>query len=220
MSRVLHIGDLHLPFTHKGYLDFCKKVKKDWKCSKVVLAGDVVDSHAMSYHESDPDGYSAGEEIKEATRLIKPWVKAFPNAVVTIGNHDAILHRKAKTFGIPLSCLKDLREIYRTKGWEWGYEFVIDGVLYMHGKGYGKNAALNTAIAEMMPVAQGHSHSYAGVQYYANNRNRIFGLNSGCGIDIASYAFAYGKKFSVRPILGCGVVLNGKTAHFIPMELK
>jgi predicted phosphodiesterase len=219
MSRVLHIGDLHLPFTHKDYLKFCKKVYKQYKCNKVVFAGDIIDHHAMSYHESDPDGLSAGNELREAQRMVKPWYKAFPKATVTIGNHDALPMRKAITFGIPKAMLRSLAEVYETLGWDWVLEKTIDGVSYIHGKGYGKNAALNTCILEQKSIAQGHAHSYAGVQFFTSTDRRIFGLNSGCGIDLKSYAFAYNKNFSVRPILGCGVVIEGVQPHFIPMEL-
>ena len=220
MSRVLHIGDLHLPFTHPKYLAFCKKVYKKYKCNKVVFAGDIIDHHAMSYHESDPDGYSAGNELKMTQKLIKPWVKAFPKAKVTIGNHDAITKRKAKTFGIPLAYIRSHKEVYNTPKWEWELQFIIDDVLYIHGKGHGKNAALNTAMAERMSVAQGHAHSYAGVQFTTSTKDRLFGLNSGCGINIDEYAFAYQKNFSVRPVLGCGVVINGIQPIFVPMELE
>ena len=108
MARVLHIGDLHLPFTHPKYLSFCKKIYKKYNCNKVVFAGDVLDNHAISYHETDPDGLSAGEELKKAQKMIRPWYKVFPKAKVTIGNHDALLSRKAKTHGIPSIAMRPL----------------------------------------------------------------------------------------------------------------
>jgi len=45
-------------------------------------------------------------------------------------------------------------------------------------------------------------------------------MSVGCGIDRRSYAFAYGKDFKKKPILGCGVVMEkGRYAQFIPMQL-
>lgn len=220
MSRVLHIGDLHLPFTHHGYLKFCKSVYKKYKCNKVVFAGDVVDNHAMSYHENEDGAMSAGRELKLSKRMIRPWYKAFPKAHVTIGNHDCLPTRKAKTFGIPVSLLREYSDIYDTPGWKWVMEVVVDDVLYVHGKGHGKNAALDTAMKERRSVAQGHAHSWAGVQFSTSTKDRLFGLNSGCGIKVDAYAFAYQKAFSVRPVLGCGVVINGVEPHFIPMLLE
>lgn len=219
MSIVLHIGDLHLPFTHPKYLSFCKKQYKKWGCDKVVFAGDILDHHAISYHEADVNGLSAGGELKAARRMIRPWVKAFPKAKVTLGNHDILPKRKAATFGLPKEMIRELSEIYDTPGWDWGLEFIVDNVLYIHGKKCGKNAALDTAMAERMSIAQGHSHSWAGTQWTTSTKDRLFGLNSGCGIDVDLYAFEYQKKFSVRPVLGCGVVINGVQPIFIPMEL-
>lgn len=47
----------------------------------------------------------------------------------------------------------------------------------------------------------------------------IFGLSTGCGIDEAAYAFAYGGEMRRKPVLGCGVIVDeGKAAYFIPMR--
>jgi hypothetical protein len=64
----------------------------------------------------------------------------------------------------------------------------------------------------------GHAHSFAGIQYSTSTKDRIFGLNSGCLIDIKAYAFAYGKAFSVRPVIGSSVIIDGLPI-FIPMHL-
>lgn len=178
-----------------------------------------MDHHACSYHETENAAMSAGNELKQAQRMVRPWVKAFPKALVTIGNHDCIPKRKAKTYGIPQEMIRDLDEIYDTPGWTWELEFIVDNVLYIHGRGVGKNAALDTAMKERMSIAMGHSHCWAGVQFNTSTKDRLFGLNSGCGISIDEYAFEYQKKFSVRPVLGCGVVLEGIQPIFIPMEL-
>ena len=220
MSRVLHISDLHLPFTHPQALSFCKKLYKKYSCNKVVFAGDIIDHHAISFHESDPDGMSAGDELKLARKMIKPWIKAFPKAHVTIGNHDALTKRQAKANGIPSYMMRDLSEIYETPRWKWVMDVVIDDVLYFHGKGHGKNAALNTALNERRSIAQGHAHSFAGVQYSTSTKDRIFGLNSGCLIDIEHYAFHYQRNFSVRPVLGSSVIIDGVLPIFEPMHLK
>lgn len=43
-------------------------------------------------------------------------------------------------------------------------------------------------------------------------------MNVGCGLDITAYAMAYAKPFPVRPVLGCGVVLDGSYATFEIMD--
>lgn len=219
MSRILLIGDLHLPFTHPKYLAFCKSVKKRYKCDKVMFTGDIYEHNSISYHESDPEGYSAGDELSLASKAVKPWYKAFPEAKITLGNHDILPYRQAKTHGIPRSMLRDLNDIYETPKWEWATQFVVDNVMYHHGKGTGKNAALQMAEKERMSCAMGHAHSGGGVQYTASTKDMLFGLNAGCGIDIKKYVFAYSKQFTSRPTLGCGVILNGTEGHFIPMRL-
>mgnify|MGYP003146376024 CR=1 FL=1 len=219
MARVLLIGDTHLPFTHPKYLSFCKKIQKKYDCNKVGFTGDIYEHNSISYHESDPDGHSAGDELLLARREVKPWYKAFPKAFVSYGNHDILPYRQAKTNGIPRHMIRELNDVYGTPKWKWATQHVIDGVLYHHGKGSGKNAALNMAMSERMSCAIGHVHSWGGVQYTSSTKDMIFGLNAGCGIDIKRYCFAYGKNFSVRPTLGCGVVIDGKRAYFEPMEL-
>ena len=102
MSRVLVPGDLHLPFTHPKYLAFCKDVRRVWKTKEVVFIGDQVDAHALSFHEHDPDGMSAGDEKRAAKAGIAEWYKAFPKAKVCIGNHDARTIRLARKAGIPM----------------------------------------------------------------------------------------------------------------------
>ena len=47
-----------------------------------------------------------------------------------------------------------------------------------------------------------------------------FGLAVGCGIDVGRLQFAYGRRIVAKPILGCGVVLNGQRALFEPWLLK
>ena len=83
-TRVLVIGDLHEPFCLDGYLKHCKEVYAIHNCNKVVFIGDVIDNHYSSFHESDPDGMGAGEELKKAIRKLGSWYRAFPNADVTI----------------------------------------------------------------------------------------------------------------------------------------
>ena len=97
-------------------------------------------------------------------------------------------------------------------------EHDLDGVLYEHGTGSsGKDAAFNRAVAQRCSVVMGHIHSFAGVKYHANPFSRIFGLNVGCGLDIRLYAFEYAKMTVHRPVLGCGIVVDGDVGLFVPM---
>lgn len=219
--RVLVVGDLHEPFTHNRYRQFVREVYDEFACDTVVFIGDVTDNHAMSYHEHNPNGLSAGEELEQARKRLKEWYKIFPNALVCIGNHDEILFRKAVTHGLPGEAFKNFGEIYKTPdGWKWRLSWEIDNVLYQHGTGSsGENAHKTRALKNRQSTVIGHVHSHAGVAYLASDKDLIFGMNVGCGIDIKSYAMMYGRNFASRPTLGCGVVLNGKHAFFVPMDL-
>lgn len=82
------IGDIHLPYEHKDYLEFNKKIKEEYNPDLIIFIGDILDNHAISYHESNPDLDSAGKELEKAREKCKEWAKVFPTAIITNGNHD------------------------------------------------------------------------------------------------------------------------------------
>jgi metallophosphoesterase superfamily enzyme len=215
-NRVLVIGDLHEPFCLDDYLKHCKKIKEKYNCNKVVFIGDVIDNHAPSYHESDADGLGAGDELDFAIKRLSKWVKAFPEAYVTIGNHDRIISRKAQTGGIPKRWIREYSEVLNAPGWDFVEQTIIDGVLYIHGEGGTARARMKK---ELMPVVQGHLHTQGYIDFLVGRAFRIFGMQVGCGIDHQKYAFAYGKNFG-KPFIACGVVLDGGTKPILePMYL-
>ena len=219
-NAVLVVGDTHLPFEHRNYLEFCKEIHKRCKCDTVVHIGDLVDNHSISYHEHDPDGWSPEFEMKETDKHLKAWFKAFPKLYLCRGNHDALVDRKAKTIGLPKRCFAPYRDIWSLpEGWVDDFEFVIDDVLYKHGTGMsGRYAHIMAAERARMSTVIGHTHSSGGVEYLVSSKDCIFGMNVSCGIDRKKYAFAYGKDFPRKPVLGCGVVTdNGRYAQYFPM---
>jgi len=221
-DSVLIIGDTHLPFEHKRYLEFCKEIETRCKCGTIVHIGDLVDNHSISYHEHDPDGWSPADEMAETDKHLKEWFKAFPNVMLCRGNHDGLVDRKSKTMGLPRRCFAQFRDIWNLpKGWKDDFEWEIDKVLYKHGTGAsGKYAHIQAAERARQSTVIGHTHSTLGVEYLASSKDCIFAMNAGCGIDRHKYAFNYGKDFPRKPILGCGVVTdNGKYAQVFAMDL-
>ena len=217
---VLVVGDLHEPFTHKDYLDFCVETYNLFYCSEVVFIGDIVDNHAFSFHDHDPDGMSPGGELARAQQSLAKWVTAFPKAKVCIGNHDGRIHNRAKKHGLPSSVLKPLMQIFDTPEWHYDLRHTISGVLYIHGKGYsGMNGHRRAAEINRQSTVIGHIHSHAGIAYLAAPLDLIWGMNVGCGIDVNAYAMAYAVDFDRKPILGCGVVYSKRMAYFMPMDL-
>ena len=225
MSNVLVIGDTHAPVMHDDYVDFLCEIRDAWNCDRIVHIGDLVDWASISYHPKAPSLKNSEEEFDNAYKQVQSLYQAMgKNVTWLVGNHDALTERQATDLGLPLKVLKEYDELWGVDGWtvipRYG-GITIDGVLYQHGdrgKG-GRMAAANNAKAEFCSVVHGHTHSQAGVEYFANHNLRVFGMQVGCGVDYRKAAMTYGKKFNSKPILGCGVVLDGHTALFEPMNL-
>jgi len=178
--------------------------------------GDIADMQAISFHAANPMCPGPDDEYLLTKNKIQKWHRAFPNALVCIGNHDERVIRLAESVNIPSRYLRDYTEVWKTKGWKWDYEFVIDGVYYFHGTGNsGLYPAANCTKKMLMSVVMGHNHSCAGISWTANPRARIFGMDVGCGIDVDAFQFAYGKHMKRRPILGAGIIDNGIPHHEI-----
>jgi hypothetical protein len=210
MSAVLVVGDLHAPATHEKYLSFCKKISRKYNTNKTVFIGDIVDHEAISRHEKNPDLPSAHSEYLIAQKQVNQWYRAFPNAVVCIGNHDERVMRRAKSEGIPSLYLKPYNDVYGTRGWTWAYDHVVDGILYTHGTNWsGKTPAFNAACYLRRSVVCGHLHSVASISHHNNGTDTIFGMNVGCGVDAEHLAMLYGRYSLKKPFLSCGVVKDG-----------
>lgn len=222
-DHVLVVGDTHLPFEHPGYLDFCLSVQRRVKCGTVVHVGDLVDCHSFSYkHDADPKGKSPSDEIEAAREHLAPWFKAFPRLFLCYGNHDRRPDMKAKHSHLPDDVMKPFRQIWGLPdGWKDDFSWEIDGVRYTHGTGLtGDFAHIKAAQQCRQSTVIGHTHSVGAIHYLVSEKDRIFGMNVGCGIDRKTYAFEYGRDFNKKPVLGCGVVTdNGKLCQFFPMEL-
>jgi len=215
-NNILIIGDLHAPFTLPKYLEFCLEQQRKYQCGKVIFIGDIIDNHYSSYHESDPDGMSAGAELDKAINDIQAYYKAFPVATVIIGNHDRLVHRKAFTGGVSKRWVKEYNEVLKVPNWDFVENVDIFNVNINHGEG---GTARTKMKKELQSQIQGHLHSDFYIEYIVGKNFRIFGMQVGCGVDHHSYAMAYGKNFK-KPAIGCGVLLNkGTLPIIIPMIL-
>lgn len=215
-KRVLIIGDLHEPFCLNGYLEHCKKIKEKYNCNEIVFIGDVIDNHYSSYHETDADGMGGGDELTLAISKIAKWVDAFPDAHVTIGNHDRIIFRKAQTGGIPQRWIRSYNEVLGAPNWKFVESVEINNVLYQHGEG---GTARTKMKKELVSTVQGHLHTQGYIDFQVGRNYKIFGIQVGCGIDRNTYAMAYGRNFG-KPFISCAVVLeNGTLPILEPMIL-
>lgn len=201
-DNVLVVGDLHLPFVKKGYLEFCREQQERFNCGTVIFIGDLLDNHAQSFHDSDADGLSAKDELLLAIDQLKDWYSVFPLATVCLGNHDRIIARKLFSVGVSQRWMRPLGDVLETPNWQYVEQIVHNNTLYVHGEG---GTAKNKAKQEMCSVVQGHLHSEGYIEFMNGGRN--FAMQVGCGIDFDTYAFAYAQR-GKRPIISCGVVLN------------
>lgn len=212
--RILACGDPHEPVSHPGYLTFCQDLYEQWNCDSVVIMGDIADQSAISFHANNPNCPGPKDEYELTWQAMQKWYSAFPDAKVCIGNHDERVMRLAESVNIPAKYLRDFNEVWGTASWDWAYDHTIDGVYYYHGTGTsGLYPAANAMKKMLMSVVMGHNHARAGIYNMANPNQRIFGLDTGCGIDIRAWQFAYGKHMKARPILGAGIILDGSEAH-------
>ena len=205
--RTIVIGDLHCPFEKSGYFEFCLETYDRFNCNQVVFIGDLVDSHATSRHETDPDGMSAKTELERAIEDLQKWREAFGVATVIVGNHDRVVMRRAFSSSIPSMWIKSFNEVLGTS-WDWTERAEFDGVQYVHGEG---GTARTKAKNDMQSTVQGHIHTQAYVEHFCGNRSRIWAMQVGCGLDRDTYAAAYAKHYKKQAI-GCGVVIGGHTA--------
>lgn len=214
MAKVLVVGDLHCPATRVGYLEFCQDLYEQWDCNTVVLIGDVVDWHAISFHSRNPGCPGPTDEYHQAREYVAKWAKAFPTAKVAIGNHDERPRRLARTVSIPDFMVRDYSDLWDAPGWVWDWRFSIDGVSFRHGTGCsGVHPAWNLMHKIHKSVVIGHCHGRAGVKWACNEDRRLFGMDVGCGVDETAMQMAYGRDYPVRPFLSAGVVVDGIPYH-------
>jgi hypothetical protein len=221
-SRILVISDLHEPYTHVDAVAFLTKIKEKYKPDRVVLSGDEVDYHAISFHDSDPDLPSAGDELKRAIRNLQPIYKLFPTADILDSNHGSLPFRKALANGLPVALMRSPGEALKApKGWKWHNELIIkmsngQQCYFHHSKG--ANVKRNSQSMGMSFV-QGHHHESFEIQYWGNPNALMFGMTVGCLVDSHSLAMAYSKNNLRRPVIGLGLILDG-VPKLMPMQLN
>ena len=216
----LIVGDVHLPYTHKNYLQFCISIYNKYQCSEVSFTGDILDSHFSSFHSTSTESHGAKYELDAAIEQVKGWYQAFPNATITLGNHDLIIARKAEDSGIDKRWVRSLNEVLGVPDWIFEEQFVHDNVLYTHGAGCSGKGIIKRVQNWGTSMVQGHIHTQSFIDYTASLSDLRFGLQCPCGIDYKSFAYGYAKFHTAKPVLGCAVILDsGQLPIIEPMPL-
>ena len=66
----LIVGDVHLPYTHKNYLQHCISIYNKYNCSEVSFTGDILDSHFSSFHSTSTESHGAKYELDMAIEQV------------------------------------------------------------------------------------------------------------------------------------------------------
>jgi|TARA_R100000081_G_scaffold91127_1_gene68101 Icc-related predicted phosphoesterase len=219
-SKVLVISDLHIPYHHKDSFNFLKEIKKEFKPDKIVNIGDSLDQHALSFHDSSPDLYSAGHELQKAKEYIKELEDIFPEVIEVDSNHSSLIYRRALKHGLPRAYLKDYGDFLETKKWKWVDDLTLtlsngQRCFFTHGR---SADILKVSQTMGMSAVQGHYHTKLLISWWANPDNLFFAMNVGCLINQKNMAFNYARNFKTRFILGCGIIING-FPRLLPMVL-
>lgn len=211
-SRILFLSDMHIPYHHPNTLAFLQMLKDRYNPTRIVCLGDELDKHGLSFHDSDPDLLSSGDELRAALPVIAQLHEMFPVMDLIDSNHGSLVWRKAKHHGIPRHYIKSYNEVLQVgEGWKWYNDLVLDlpdgqKVYVHHGK---SSEAIKTSQAMGMSHVCGHYHNSFGIKYWANPNGLYWAMNAGCLIDDESLAFAYNNANLHRPLIGTCLVVDG-----------
>jgi hypothetical protein len=213
-KSILIISDMHHPYSHPDTVPFLKALHTKYRFDKVVCIGDEIDNHAISFHDSDPDLPSAGDELKAAIKGLQPVYKLFPNVDIIESNHGSLVVRKAVANGLPRAVFKTYNEILQApKGWKWMFDLKLQTplgpVYFCHGK---TKAPGRLASQYGMSSVQGH------LMYISTPEKLMFDMHVGCLADDHSLALGYNKINPRRPIISTGIIING-IPQIVPMVL-
>jgi hypothetical protein len=204
-----------MPYHHKDSLAFLKNLEKQYgEFDLVVNLGDMVDFHGISFHDSDPDLPSAGDELDLAIAACQDLESLFPDMYIIGSNHGDLPLRKFLSGGLPRKLIRSYNEIFEVGD---GWKFVPDLTLKTNGKslpdiyfhhGIKKNG-LQVANQRGQRIVQGHYHTEFNIQFSGNPNSLIWSMQAGCLIDDNALAFAYNKLTKDRPIIGAAVIVDG-----------
>lgn len=210
-SRVLLISDMHIPYHHPDTLEFLKHLKEKYNPTRVICLGDELDKHALSYHDSDPDLPSAGDELRRSVPVIHQLFEMFPVMDIIESNHGSLVWRKAKTNGIPRQYIKSYNNVLGVgEGWKWSFDLTITlpngQKCYIH---HGKTSNVIQLSQQMgMNAIQGHYHEACRIDYWGNPTGLYWGMQCGCLIDDDALAFSYNNVNIKRPVIATGLIID------------
>ncbi len=221
-SRVLVIGDLHIPYHHPDTIAFLKEIKRVYKPDRIIQIGDELDYHAISFHGADPDLLSPGDELKDAIKKLQPLYEIFPKVDLIESNHGSLVFRKGKAHGLPRHVFKSFREVLGApQTWHWHFDLTIklsNGMdcYFHHGK---TSDPLKLSQSMGMSSIQGHFHEKFSINYWGNSLGLYWQAFTGCLVNDKSLAMSYNNTNLKRPIIGSLIILDG-WPRLIPLVMN
>ena len=203
VHNILCIPDLHQPFELEGFIEFCVALYYKYHCTDVVFIGDIIDNHHSSFHIPNSSGMGVSNELTKAIELMRPWYEAFPDAYVTMGNHDRIPKRQANAAGLDTRWISAISDVFQVPGWNFVDHIIIDGIYFTHGA---KRHAVPNALKKGMPVVQGHFHQHCYVNHITQ---KTWAMQLGIGFDKTKYGFEYAQETIDDWVVCCGVIMDG-----------
>ena len=220
-SSVLVISDLHCPWEHPDAFEFLKALKKKIKPEFILNLGDEADAHALSFHDTDSDLMSAGDELIATKEKLQELEKIFPEMTLLHSNHSSLIYRRALKHGMPRAYLRNYNEFLEVgPGWKWVDDINIplsDGTEVFATHGMAADG-LKLSLQYGKHTIQGHFHSKAAIQYFSNPDSLVWSLQVGCLTKQSSLAFQYSRNFRMRFIISTGAVINGQPVIY-PMQM-
>lgn len=220
-DMILVISDLHLPYQHKDTIRYLKAIKDKYSPTRIILTGDEIDHHAMSFHDSDPDLFSPGHELEKAIEYLEELYDIFPTATIMDSNHGSMLYRRGKCHGIPRNMLRSYNEVLSAPlTWKWVESLTLKlpggrQCYFSHGM---SGSAYKVAQAMGCSAVQGHRHSEFFIKWFRTAKGANFAMSVGAMLDANSLAAAYGRYNLKKTIYGHGIIIKG-SPKLLPMHL-
>ena len=220
-KRILVISDMHAPYGHADTVAFLKAIKNKYNPDKIISIGDEIDAASISFHTHDPDLLSPSDEFSAAIKKLNPIYKLFPKMDILESNHGSLVYRRGKAFGLPRHVFKSYREVIQApKDWNWHHDLIVDtpnGKVYFHHAL--SSSVLKSSQATGMNTVFGHHHQSFSIEYWTSGYQTKWAMFVGCLINLKSMAFDYGKNNLKKPIIGCGMIIDGHP-KLMKMELN
>ena len=224
-NNILLIADTQKPYEHQDYLSFLDAVRDKYACGRIIHVGDLLDAYNWSRYGKDPMADNVAAEVTKVREAFDLWGAVFPTVEVVIGNHDRRIRHKLDEAGFGEELLpidKVYRDIFSLPDkWTLHDDIFLDTkmgpVLVLHGDEYGATVVPGSTMRKVgMSLVRGHHHTRAFLSFDSVKYALRFDMIIGCGIDKKAKAFGYNRKDILRPILACGVLIDGQPV-LIPM---